>query len=83
MIKTKVSTPPINIYKSKFIMQVSQDLRDCAMNFSLVFSTTFGKVSCITIRLDGNLTQGFYFKINLLKNGDFTKDKTREPTPLQ
>ncbi len=74
-IKTKVLTPPFNIYKSKLIVQVSLDLRDCTMNFSLVFSTTFGKVSCIRAHLDGNLTRRFYFKINLLKNGDFTKDK--------
>jgi hypothetical protein len=45
------------------------------MNFSLIFSTTFGKVSSIKVHLDGNLTQGLCFKINLPKNGNSTKDK--------
>jgi hypothetical protein len=45
-----------HIHKSKLIMQVSQDSRDYTMNF--LFSATFGKVSCIKVHLDGNLTQG-------------------------
>ncbi len=74
-IKTKLSTLFLDIHKSKLIIQVSQDSRDCTMNFSLIFSTTFGKVSCIKVHLDGNLTQGLCFKINLPKNGNSTKDK--------
>ncbi len=75
MIKTKMSTIPLDIHKSKFTMQVSQDSKYCTMNFSLVFLVTLGKVSYIRVRLDGNLTWGFYLKINLLRNGNFTKDK--------
>jgi hypothetical protein len=52
-----------------------QDLKDCAMNFSLVFSANNGKVSCIRVCLHGNLIKGFYFKTNLLRNGNLTKDK--------
>jgi hypothetical protein len=74
-IETKLSTHFLEIHKSKFIMQVSQDSRDCTMNFSFVFSTTFGKVFCIKVHLDGNLTQGLCFKINLPRNGNSTKDK--------
>jgi hypothetical protein len=45
------------------------------MNFSLVFPTTFGKVSYIGVHLDGNFTQGFCLKINIARNGNSAKNK--------
>jgi hypothetical protein len=72
-IKTKTLILPLNIHKSKLILQVPQDSKDCTMNFSLVFLAILGKVSCIRVCLDGNLTWGFYLKTNLLKNDIITR----------
>ncbi len=47
---------PLNIDKSKLILQVPQESKDCTMNFSLVFLAILGKVSCIRVCLDGNIT---------------------------
>jgi hypothetical protein len=78
--QNKIVNSSSHIHKSKLIMQVSQDSRDYTMNF--LFSATFGKVSCIKVHLDGNLTQGKAnqrAKINLRRNVDSTKDEGIDP----
>jgi hypothetical protein len=54
--KTKTLIIRLNIHKSKLILQMPQDSKDYTMNCSLVFLTILGKVSCIRVCLDGNLT---------------------------
>ncbi len=71
-IKTKVFTP-LDIHKSKLTMQVSQASRALEMIFFLF--SHFNSMSFINWCFDGKETQGFYLKINLLRNGASTKDK--------
>jgi hypothetical protein len=56
-------------------MQMSQASKASEMIFFFVFSANLDNMSFINWRLDGKETQGFYLKINLLRNGASIKDK--------
>ncbi len=67
-ISTKYFTPPWNIQRLKFVVQILHESKVGDTNFSLVFSTILNKRSFFNCCFNGKLRWEFYLKINLLKN---------------
>ncbi len=67
--KANVSTPPLDIQRSKDIVHVLHDWKVEETNPSFVCLVIIGKKSFKIFCLDKKVNWGFYLRINLLKKG--------------
>ncbi len=64
---TNVSTPTLNIHRSKNRIQELQDSRVEETYISLIYFIVIGRISLTKVHLDGKFRQQIILKNNLLK----------------
>jgi hypothetical protein len=73
-IRTKISTPPFTIQRSKFMVQMLHEASQIDTKLSLVCFATLGSRPFLETHFDGKLRWRFCFKTNFLKNGASRND---------